>query len=1369
MSLDHVLDPESILREARRRNAEQRLSDEIRADTERTTLETYRDEPELYEKIFNKPYPKNNSPGTPVTSGYYPDSPTPSYPNIDKEHSSDGDSTQMPDNSKSPSMEETISVRVAEQLFAQLNGLLSPIQQDINNLKTAADKPVIETSAASSVQQSEIETPNSNYDDEEAELNQFFDQVHAVNPDSQAGKRIDAFNRLVVRIPKPASLTGEHTYQLWAESVEVAAQQAGVQVVLRQEEPRSSSHSILAVWWTYNDWLFGLMLRSLSPQALSHITVPEERLASKLWSLLRDTFAERPETRRRKIVSDILSLSPKSCGSDKAFVENVLGLRAELRRLGRPWDDYLLFDLVVLRISPNWKHLLLRWQEQASTPEQLPEAKFPESLRNLLARMDAMPRVAATPRDQHIGDSHTNKDFKKPNASPFCGHCNKTGHTNASCYLLHPEKRPPNTQRSTRHGMNGGEAVTKQDHVHCVTDEVHFQSESQMPPKTESTIEWILDTGAGQNSTYLVNRIQQSSPPLSDHSLRTANGSTAKVHAIVNVNIPMDSGTLTLNDVRLVPELEVNVISLGQLLQKGYTMSHDIDDSGTHVLYVRSSDKLSCLTASLRHDNIFIVNETLPNYPPSQRAQNLLSMNLPSPILSVMEEVNSQNTSFLSRGHSPNRLKTDTLANWHRRTGHLNAQDLLLLSRNPQSGIKIKGTKELGFCDVCVRAKAKALSHPPSKRYINPGARIHLDIGGGGRTLDTTADNEISTFGGGKNFMVLTGDATRYRWLYVLKSRAEAFNVITRFIKQIKSLTGRSIRIMHSDRAGELISEKLSAFYHSEGVTMEVSPSYSHQSNGTSERAVQLVSAKMRALLFEAQLPMGLWGEAAVAAVFQLNMSPTSTDIYGCIPDSKPITPFEAWTGLAANISWMKRWGSVAYMKELKPSLTTSKLTARTTNKTLYLVGYHDDRVMRLYDSDSQQIFVTRDAYIDEGLAPAVPSPLAIQEETPPMQMDADPLVTTIHETDGLYASTDISEEAKTQDTPESLEEAKRSPEWSQWRAAMEEESANQRRMGVYSMVNRADLPQDTKVLNGRWVFARKLDNNGDTTRFKARWVVRGCHQIKDIHYSQTFAAVVNATTTRTLIAVAAAKQWQTRVVDFVAAFLNGKLPEEEMLHVQLPTGLKHGRGQLVGLLRQGLYGLKQSARLWYNTLTSKLQSLGFRISPYDAGLLIHDSRKLYLTLHVDDCRITGHNSADIEWTISELSKSFELKDVTASGRYLGVQVTPSKEGTTISQPAYIDELLDEFQMHDCHPKNTPMETGLVLDFSSNNEDESDHEFTPSRYRQGMGALQFLVTSTRPDIAYAVNYLARFNSRPNRACWLGFKRILRYLKGTRSH
>ena len=42
----------------------------------------------------------------------------------------------------------------------------------------------------------------------------------------------------------------------------------------------------------------------------------------------------------------------------------------------------------------------------------------------------------------------------------------------------------------------------------------------------------------------------------------------------------------------------------------------------------------------------------------------------------------------------------------------------------------------------------------------------------------------------------------------------------------------------------------------------------------------------------------------------------------------------------------------------------------------------------------------------------------------------------------------------------------------------------------------------------------------------------------------------------------------------------------------------------------------------------------------------------------------------------------------------------------------------------------------------------------------------YLAVSTRPDIAFSVNNLARFNLNPQKEHWTALKRILRYLKGT---
>ena len=52
-------------------------------------------------------------------------------------------------------------------------------------------------------------------------------------------------------------------------------------------------------------------------------------------------------------------------------------------------------------------------------------------------------------------------------------------------------------------------------------------------------------------------------------------------------------------------------------------------------------------------------------------------------------------------------------------------------------------------------------------------------------------------------------------------------------------------------------------------------------------------------------------------------------------------------------------------------------------------------------------------------------------------------------------------------------------------------------------------------------------------------------------------------------------------------------------------------------------------------------------------------------------------------------------------------------------------------------------------------------------YREAVGSLMYVVIATRPDIAYAVSYLARFMSNPGCAHWEAVKRVIRYLKGTK--
>jgi hypothetical protein len=90
---------------------------------------------------------------------------------------------------------------------------------------------------------------------------------------------------------------------------------------------------------------------------------------------------------------------------------------------------------------------------------------------------------------------------------------------------------------------------------------------------------------------------------------------------------------------------------------------------------------------------------------------------------------------------------------------------------------------------------------------------------------------------------------------------------------------------------------------------------------------------------------------------------------------------------------------------------------------------------------------------------------------------------------------------------PQSFEEAMASPFACEWGLAIIEESEALNKNKTWN--TRKSLPRNKRAIKNKWVFRRKL-NPDDTTRFKARPVIKGYEQCYGIDFKETFAPVVN-------------------------------------------------------------------------------------------------------------------------------------------------------------------------------------------------------------------------------------------------------------------
>jgi hypothetical protein len=345
--------------------------------------------------------------------------------------------------------------------------------------------------------------------------------------------------------------------------------------------------------------------------------------------------------------------------------------------------------------------------------------------------------------------------------------------------------------------------------------------------------------------------------------------------------------------------------------------------------------------------------------------------------------------------------------------------------------------------------------------------------------------------------------------------------------------------------------------------------------------------------------------------------------------------------------------------------------------------------------------------------------------------------------------------------------QAMRSPYAEEWKAAADEEYAALLRNNTWEIVK---LPPGKKPIGSRWVWLIKRKSDGSIDRFKARLVAQGFSQKPGLDYVEVFAPTCRMASLRLILAIAAIEDLHIHSIDISNAYLNGELEEE--IYMKQPEGYHVGDPDCVCHLKKGLYGLKQAGRQWNKKLHSTLIYMGYQRLQSDYSIYIYakDGVRLIMPVFVDDITLVSNSQEKIDSTITELQKHFKLRNLGPTTYLLGIQITRNRSlhSLSLSQHQYIVDILDRFGMADCKPISTPMEPGLVLTQAmAPSTPEEKAEMAKYPYQNAVGALNYLATCTRPDIAYSVSVLARFNSNPGFHHWKAVKHLFRYLQGTK--
>ena len=327
------------------------------------------------------------------------------------------------------------------------------------------------------------------------------------------------------------------------------------------------------------------------------------------------------------------------------------------------------------------------------------------------------------------------------------------------------------------------------------------------------------------------------------------------------------------------------------------------------------------------------------------------------------------------------------------------------------------------------------------------------------------------------------------------------------------------------------------------------------------------------------------------------------------------------------------------------------------------------------------------------------------------------------------------------------------------WKKAMDNEFNSLIEQGVWELVER---PPDRKVIGGKWHFTTKLNKDGSVAKFKARFVARGFTQIFGQDYTETYSPTTSLSTIRTFLSVAASKGTKLYQMDIKTAYLNAILDEE--VYMEQPEGYEVP-GDVVCKLKKSLYGLKQSGRNWHRCLSEHLEDLGFTKSTHDNCLYIRKQGNVlhYAAVWVDDLIYFSDDQKFAETFKKEMSGRFTVGECSELNWFLGMNFEFKEDKIEVSQQAYIRELLRKFGLEDCKGVGSPLPEKWDHDNDSTREPLNLSECD---YRGLVGSINYLASTTRPDLSYAAHVLCRHLNNPSNIHWKAGKHVLRYLKTT---
>ncbi|KAH9751443.1 hypothetical protein KPL71_014298 [Citrus sinensis] len=562
---------------------------------------------------------------------------------------------------------------------------------------------------------------------------------------------------------------GKINFSMWRREVMDALIQIDLDVVLKNKRHLYDEE----IWDRMNEKACG-QIRSCLTKEVKYL-VKDEECAMTLWRTLEEKYLLKSPENFLHAMSQVYGFRMKPVVSMHDHVSRFEKLLADLKNLDEDIKDEVKAMILLHSLPEEYSHFVITliYEKSVIIFKDVCTTLTNLEIQNNNKNSERASSDALVSRDWAMekkkksgGENSRSKSRSRNIARDECAFCHEKGHWRKDCPKAQKrdEKKPA--------AANMARKDEDSDYSLSITPATYVASLS----------EWILDTGA----TYHLCPIKEwftDFSELESGAIMMGNDQPCRTMGIGTIRLKMFDGMIReLKEVRFVPALKKNLISVGALEVKDYKVT--IEDG----IMKFTHGAIVILQGVRRHNLYYLKGGTT-------------------------DEANVAET------HS------DTTELWHVQLGHAREKSLQTLMRHEL----LKGTKtcKLNFCEHCVVGKKSRVKFGTANHDTREILEyVHSDVLGPTKT---------TSIGGSHYFVTFVDYFSKRVWVYTMRVKDEVLEIFVKWKKLVETQIGRKIKVLRSDNEGEYTSDLFLQVCQNEGIKRHFTVRHTPQQNGVAE------------------------------------------------------------------------------------------------------------------------------------------------------------------------------------------------------------------------------------------------------------------------------------------------------------------------------------------------------------------------------------------------------------------------------------------------------------------------------------------------------------------------------------------------------